>query len=149
MCIWRYCSVVCHTLLARYMSWIVKTCCYTSTWSAHSHPSYFEAHSQQIHINFWETKEKDALVRKNIKLLSFLVHDMLTTRWHQCSVNKPSKHKTIISLLLQCGLKLCVQVFRGSSRYIEQDMCNYLNITHTNMYIFLVQVYAIIMIKFL
>jgi len=50
---------------------------------------------------------------------------------------------------LQCGLQLCVQVFRGSLRYIEQDMCNYLNITHTNMCTFLVQVYAIIMIMFL
>jgi hypothetical protein len=48
---------------------------------------------------------------------------------------------------LQCGLQLCVQVFRGSLRYIEEDMFNYLNIIHTNMYTFLVQVYVIIMIK--
>jgi len=50
---------------------------------------------------------------------------------------------------LQCHLQLCVQVFRGSLRYIEQDMCNYLNVTHTNMYTYLVQVYAIMMIMFL
>jgi hypothetical protein len=49
---------------------------------------------------------------------------------------------------LQCHLQLCVQVFRGSLRYIEQDMCNYLNVTHTNMYTYLVQVYAIMMIMF-